>query len=175
MDLVALKTRVLEKEVMTAVSRSFFCPGSSLPEIIPCEKQVPKRFFFLIKKRWPFDQKNGLKHVIFCHVLPFFSKGTFFWSKNSPFFIKKSPFSSVVSADHIFFSSAGTGPLHIKWHEIYESTPRQICFSIFFRQTGTGPRPTHCGPQGKSEPCVQRADSTSDHWSLSLRIQRESL
>ena len=34
-------------------------------------------------------------------------------------------------------------------------------FLSFFRQTGT--RPTYCGPQGKSELCVQRADSTSDH------------
>ena len=86
----------------------------------------------------------------------FYQKAPFSIKKNSPFRHQNFPlFLIMVSVDHISFSSAGTGPLHIKWHEIYASV-----------QTGTGPRSTHGGPQGKSELCVLIADSTSDHWSL---------
>ena len=38
-----------------------------------------------------------------------------------------------------------------------------FCMRRAIRQTGTGPRPMRSGLQGRSELCVQGADSTSDH------------
>ena len=47
----------------------------------------------------------------------------------------------MVSVDHFSLSSAGTGPLHVKWHEIYARVPRQICFSTFVTKQGLGQGP----------------------------------
>ena len=157
---------------MTAASRSCIALALLFPKVAPAKSESRKKrnlfsfplYFhhlpsFLIKskrqsdifdqKKGPFDQKRDQKMTLF---------GLFFI--NRPFFIKRHLFSIknihfffiIVSVDHISFSGASTGPLHIKWHEIYARIPRQICFSTF-RQTGTGPRPTHPGPQGKSELC----------------------
>ena len=120
------------------------------------KKKVPNNdiflsFFALCSiKRHPFPIKNFLFH------------------QNFPFFF------SMVSVDHISFARAVTSQLHVKWQEICANIPKQICFSTILAKRRREPC-TVSGPQGKSELYVQRADSTSDHWSLSLRRERKSL
>ena len=50
---------------------------------------------------------------------------------------------------------------------------REFCLRAF-RQTVTGPRPMHSGPQGKSDFGVQRADRTSDHLHSLMRTLHSS-
>ena len=129
-------------------------------------------------------KKRGEKMTLFCHFMAFFFliERLLFFDRKAPLFDQKfSLFSSKCSP----FSHHGECGPHIFVQRRYRPTSYQVArdlrkytqtylFLSFFRQTGTGPRPTHCGPQGKSELCVQRADSTSDRWSLSLRRERES-
>ena len=129
---------------------------------------------FLNQKRGPFDQSMGPKNDCFFHFLGLFFliERHFLINKHFFFLINKHPLS--IKRPLLFdtsFSSAGSGRLHIKGHEIYASILRQICLNLF-RQPGTETRPTHCAPHGKSELCEQRTDSTSDHWSLSSRRER---
>ena len=88
--------------------------------------------------------------TFFCHFWLFFDQKVpfliqrliFFDQKILPLFHQHFPlFLIMVSVDHISFPSAGTGPLHIKWHEICASLPRQICFSAFFAKQGRGQGP----------------------------------
>ena len=213
MDLVALKTRLLEELVpirrdesecvMTAVPKSCFALAHLFQKSDPAKSQIRKKkrnfvspffsiilllFFdqnanttFFIEKRGLLIKRGVPKMTCFVIFGPF-SKRLFFDQK-APFFDQKIlPFSStfsllliMVSVDHISFPSAGTGPLHIKGHETCASLPRQNLFLSFFRQSGTGPRPTHCGLQGTFEFCVQRADSTSHFGSSHLTQASSSL
>ena len=119
---------------------------------------------FLIKRRSLLLKKRSQIMTCFVIFSPFFRlRGFFFCDQKALLFsIKNFPLFSSWCVDHISFFSAGTGPLHIKWDEICASIPRQICFSTFFAKRRREPC-TVSGPQGKSELCVQRADSTSDH------------
>ena len=129
--------------------------------------------FFAIKTRQNdfFDTIMVQQMTCFCHFGPFLSKGSFFLIKRPFLSIKKfSLFSStfslfliMVSVDHISFPSAGTGTTSYQVARDLRKFTQTNLFLNFFRLSGTGPRPTHCGPQGNSELCVQRADSTSDH------------
>ena len=64
----------------------------------------------------------------------------------------------MVSVDHISSSSAGTGPLHTKWHGICASIPRHL-LPNFFRHTGEGPM--HCvqpsGPNSEPRKCLDKS------------------
>ena len=151
----------------------FFFVSPFFPSFAPFFFRSKRQNDIFDRKKGPFDQKKGPPNNIFCHFfgLFFFDQKVLFLVKRSLFSIKKlslfsstfSPFFIMVSVDHISFPSAGTGPLHIKWPRDLRKFTQTNLFLSFFRQTGTGPRPTHCGPQGKFELCVQRADSTSDH------------
>ena len=67
----------------------------------------------------------------------------------------------MVSVDHISFPSAGTGPLHIKGHEICARLPRQNCVSAFFAKQGRG--------QGRRTVAL-RANSSSVYRELTRRV-----
>ena len=107
--------------------------------------------FFLIRRPLFFDRQ----------ILPFFSS-------------KFSPFSHHGECGpHLFFQRRYRPTSYQMARDLRKKTQTNL-FLSFFRQTGTGPRHTHCGAQGKSELCVQRADSTSHRLSLSLRRERDS-
>ena len=184
MDLVALKTRLLVKLVpirrdesecmMTVVPRScLFRPGSPLPEIGPCEGRDSKKeeycfSFLLFFHHLPpfFDQnakttflieRRGLLIIdIFCHFWPFFfdQKAPFFDQKILVFSSTFSPFSHHGECGPHLFSQRRYRPTSYQGARDLRKFTQTHLFLSFFRQTGTGPRPTHCGPQGKLELCV---------------------
>ena len=130
-----------------------------------------------------FRKKSCLNMTCCCHFWllflikrPFFIKRLLFSIKNSPFF----------SSNFSPFSHHGECGLHLFFKRRYRPTSyqvardlrmytRQICFSAFFaKQAGDqGPR-TVALRANPSSVYRERADSTSDRWSLSLRRGRES-
>ena len=155
----------------------FFFVSPFFPSFCPIFLiKTQKRHFLIKKAALLIKKKRSPKKTFFDMFGLFFcwSKGSFFDQK-AHFFDQKFPlfFFIMVSVWTTSFFCRRYRPTSYQVsRDLRKYTETILCLN-FFRQTGTGPRPTHCGPHGKSELCVQRADSTSDHWSLSLRWERE--